>query len=263
MRLVSHGRRGPAALLMPLLVGALLVVTPARARAQGMPGGEKHMTTMDMDRESRVFVLADLLEYIPNGTGAVRLDGLSWIGGDFNRLYLRVDGEQPFKGPEGQTSVDVMYGRLATPFWTALVGGRVELRGLGSSRRNTRTLLALGFEGMSTYFFAVEPTLYVSEKGQLSGRFATAVDLLFTQRLILEPRAELNAALQAVPELGVGAGLNDIELGGRLRYEIRREFAPYVGLRWFRKASGAAGLAREAGDRVSESGLVFGVRLWR
>lgn len=220
-------------------------------------------STMDMDRQIRVFALADLLEYIPSGTGSLRLDGLGWVGGDYNRIYLRVDGEQHFRGPGGETAVDVTYGRLATPFWTALLGGRVEFRGLGTSRSSTRGLLAVGFEGMSTYFFAVEPSLYVSSKGQVSGRFTTAVDLLFTQRLILEPRLETNFAVQRVPDLGVGTGINDIELGARMRYEIRREFGPYVGLRWFRRTGETAGLARRAGEVVSEAGLVAGVRMWR
>ncbi len=243
------------------LLAALLGAAPAGG--QGMPGGIPHTTTMDMDRQIRVFALADLLEYVPNGTGAIRADGLAWIGGDFNRLYFRLDGEQPVRRSDGQTAVDVTYGRLVTPFWTALIGGRVELRGLGSSRRNTRGLLAVGFEGMSPYFFEVEPTLYVSRTGQVSGRFATSVDLLFTQRLILQPRVETNFAVQAVPEIGVGAGVNDVELGARMRYEIRREVAPYLGLVWSRQTGATAGLARAVGESVGRAGLVAGVRMWR
>lgn len=235
----------------------------ATTGAQTIPGGMPRTTSMELDRQTRVFGLADVLEFVPNGDGSIRADGLAWIGSDYNRLYLRLDGEQPVRGPGGETAIDVTYGRLVSPFWTALVGGRVEMRGLGSGRRNTRGLLAVGFEGLSPYWFEMEPTLYVSNKGQLSGRFATSIDVYFTQRLIIQPRVETNLALQQVPELGIGSGINDVEVGARMRYEIRREFGPYIGLTWFRRTGATAGLARSAGEVVREAGLVAGVRMWR
>jgi copper resistance protein B len=245
-----------------VLVG-LMAVPRLHAWGQAMPGMTPNSSTMDLDRQIRVFGLADLLEYVPNGTGAVRVDALGWIGGDYNRLYFQLDGEQPFKGVGGQTAVDVTYGRLLTPFWTGLVGGRLEVRGLGSSQRSTRGLLAVGLEGLSPYFFQVEPTLYVSRKGQVSGRFTTSMDLLFTQRLILQPRVETNFAVQGVPELDIGAGVNDVELGARMRYEVRREFAPYLGLVWSRQTGATAGFARSAGEPAARAGIVFGLRMWR
>ena len=239
-----------------------MVAVPATGQVMG--GGVKNTTSMELDREIRFFALADLLEYVPSGKGSVRLDGLSWIGGDFNRVYFRVDGEQPFDGDEGgETALDATYGRMVSPFWTALLGTRVETRRFGASKRNTRGLLALGFEGLSPYWIEMEPTLYVSGKGKVSGRVASAIDLYFTQRLILQPRVETNFAVQRVPDLGIGSGFNDLELGARMRYEFRREFAPYVGLVWFRKTSGTAVMARAVGDRVGDSGLVFGLRMWR
>lgn len=231
--------------------------------AQAMPGMPGQMASLDLDRRIRVFVLADLLEYVPTGTGSVRVDGLSWIGGDYNRVYVRVDGDQPLRGGGGETAIDVLYGRLITPFWTGVLGGRLDMRGLGGSNRSTRGLFALGFEGMSPYFFEVEPTVYVSTKGDVSARFVTAVDLLFTQRLILQPRLETNLAVQAVPDIGVGSGINDVELGGRIRYEFSRKMAPYVGLSYTRAVGGTAALARASGERVKQTALVFGARLWR
>ncbi len=256
---MSARARALGALALATVVLAPMTV----ADAQGMPGGVPHTTTMNMDSRLRVFSLADLLEYVPGGTGAIRVDGLGWIGGDYNRLYLRLDATQPFRGSGGDTEVDLTYGRLVTPFWTALAGGRVEVRGLGSSRRDTRTLLALGFEGLAPYWFEMEPTFYVSSTGQVSGRFASSIDLYFTQRLILQPRVETHFAVQQVRALGIGSGVNDIELGARMRYEVRREFAPYVGLVWFRRTGATAGLARSAGETVRQAGLVAGVRMWR
>lgn len=242
---------------------AIALFLPGIAAAQAMPAGEHQMTEMELERKIRVFTLADVLEYVPAGKGSIRADGLAWIGGDYNRAYLRFEGEQAFSGSGGETDLDLSYGRLVSPFWTALLGGRVEMRGLGTAERNTRGLLAVGFEGLAPYWFEMEPMLYVSNKGQVSGSFATSVDVLFTQRLILQPRVETNFAVQKVPELGIGSGINDIELGARMRYEIRREFAPYLGLVWFRRTGATAGLARSAGATVREAGLVVGVRMWR
>lgn len=243
-----------------LTLFAITLIRVTSASAQGMSG---MTSTMDMDRQIRVFGIAELLEYVPNGRGSIRADALAWIGGDYNRIYFRLDGDKALQTSGGETEVDIAYGRLVTPVWTALAGARVEVRGLGSAQRSTRTLLALGFEGLSTYWFVVEPALYVSKTGQVSGRFATAMDLLFTQRLILQPRLETHFAVQQVAALGIGSGINDIELGARMRYEFRREFAPYIGLRWFRRTGGTAGLARASGETVGEAGLVAGVRMWR
>jgi copper resistance protein B len=137
------------------------------------------------------------------------------------------------------------------------------MRGLGSAQRSTRKLLALGFEGLSPYWFEMEPMLYVSSKGRVSGRFTTSIDLYATQRLILQPRVETNFAVQQVRELGIGAGVNNVELGARMRYEMRRELAPYVGLTWFRRTGASARLARKADEPIRDAGLVFGVRMWR
>jgi len=246
-----------------LAFAAIVIFPLAVAGAQTTPATMPRTMSEELDRKIRVFGLADVLEYVPSGKGSVRIDALAWIGGDYNRVFLRIDGDQPFAGSGGETAVDVAYGRLVSPFWTALLGGRVEMRGLGSTRRSTRKLLALGFEGLSPYWFEMEPMLYVSSKGSVSGRFATSIDLYFTQRLILQPRVEANFAVQQVRELGIGSGVNDLELGGRLRYEFRREFAPYMGLAWFRKTGATAGLARKAGEPIRDAGLVFGIRIWR
>lgn len=241
----------------------LSTLATTTAGAQTIPGMPPHTMSMDLDRRIRVFTLADVFEYVPTASGAVRVDALGWVGGDYNRLYLRLDGNQPIKGDGGESALDLTYGRLLTPFWTGLLGGRIEAHGLGSSTVRTRTLLAAGFEGLSPYWFEVEPTLYISTTGDVSARFVTAVDVLFTQRLILQPRFETNLAIQSVPELGVGSGINDIELGARMRYEYTRKFAPYVGLSYFRSVGETAGLARATGERVKVSALVIGVRAWR
>ena len=252
-----------------LLSGALA----GRVEAQGA-GQPKHTTSMELDREVRTFLLADVLEIQPNAPETpINFEGLGWIGGDYRRLYLRARAEQPTESRSGgDLRADVFYGRLLTPFWSAVAGVRLDTREragrdvvgvVAKPGRVTRGLLAVGLLGIAPYWFEFEPTLYVSQDGDVSADLETSFDLLLTQRLIVQPRLELNAAVQAVPEIGVGSGLNDVELGARLRYEIRRKFAPYVGVAWHRRIGGTAALARAAGGTVDETVVAAGVRLWR
>lgn len=110
----------------------------------------------------------------------------------------------------------------------------------------------------------MEPAVFVSQDGDISVRVTTTYDMFVTQRLIAQPRVEVNAAVQEVPEFGVGSGLNDLDLGLRLRYEIRREYAPYVGVSWLRRFAATADLARltGGGGAVSDLAVVGGLRVW-
>ena len=256
---------------MSLSAGTL----PSTTLAQGA-GQAHHTTSMELDRTVRTFLLADVLEFQPNGPETpVNFEGLGWIGGDYRRLYLRARAEQPTVGRGGgDLRADVLYGQLLTPFWSVVGGIHVDTRARAGrdvagvaakpgGGRVTRGNLAIGLLGIAPYWLEVEPTLYVSQDGDVSADFETSFDLLLTQRLIVQPRLELNAAIQAVPEFGVGSGLNDVELGARLRYEIRRKLAPYIGLAWYRRTGGSAAMARAAGASVGGSVVAVGVRLWR
>lgn len=228
----------------------------------GPPG--QHPPTMNMDRMIRTFLLTEVLEMAPGVAGRpITLDGTGWIGGDYNRVFLSLEADQPTTERGNDLAADVSYGRLVSPFWSALAGVRVESRLAEPGRRRTRALLALGFEGLAPGFFTLEPAVYVSPRGEISGQVSSTFDLLFTQRLILQPRVEVNAAVQKVPEFQIGAGVNDVEVGGRLRYEFRRDLAPYVGVVWTRRTGGTAVMARQAGESVGDFGLVAGVRVWR
>lgn len=239
---------------------AFLLVLVERSEAQEPP----HTTSMMLDRKIRTFLLGEFLEYAPRGAvDAVRFDALGWIGGDYNRLVLRVEGDLPTAGGGGELDGEAFFCRLLTPFWTALVGARVDAR-FGGGDEAVRGLVGVGLEGVAPYaWLEVEPTLYVSQNGDLSARLTAAVDVLFSQRLIAQPRLEMNAALQSVPEFDVGSGVNDIALGARVRYEIRRELAPFIGVSWIRLTGGTADLARAAGELVSDVRFVAGLRLWR
>lgn len=125
-----------------------------------------------------------------------------------------------------------------------------------------RTFAVIGVQGLAPYWFEVTPALFISDDGDVSARLTASYDLLFTQRFIVQSRIEVNAAAQDARKFGVESGFNDVELGLRFRYEIRREFAPYIGVNWLRKLGDTADLAREEGDDVDALGVVVGFRLW-
>lgn len=239
-----------------VLLSALLLAASGSAEAQEMAGPAHGMTwgTVSLLR-------LDGLEYAPGAEGRpISLEASGWIGGAFNRVWFRADGEHLTADGTGAAEAQLFYGRMISSYWDALIGFRVDRRWGDDSA--TRAHLALGLEGLAPYWFEVAPTLFVSQDGDISARLEASYDLLFTQRLIAEPELELNAALQEVPEHGIGSGLNDIGLGVRLRYEIKREIAPYIGFTWTRRLGGSADLAREAGRSVDERAFVAGLRVW-
>lgn len=258
MRIDPFLRRFSRARRTGLVLGALLLVFVGRTSAQEMPE-MPGMEGMEWGTES--LILLDQLEFAPGGAGRpLGLDAIGWYGGAYNRLWFRAEGEHLTAGGEGEGEAQLLYGRMISPYWDALVGVRVNTR--WGDERATRGLLAVGLEGLAPYWFELAPTLFVSEDGDLSARLEASYELLFTQRLVAEPELELNAALQEVPEFGVGRGLNDIELGLRLRYEIKREFAPYVGFSWTRRFGESADFARAAGEGVRDGSVVAGLRVW-
>lgn len=212
-----------------------------------------------MDDKPRAFVLFHKLEYVPGpAERPVELEATSWVGGDINRLWLRAEGEQSTLHREGEAELEALYGRLISPFFDAVAGARLDRR--WGEEPATRGLLAVGLQGVAPYQFEVEPTLYVSQDGNVSAELMATYHVLFTQRLKLEPELEMKAALQDVPEWGVGAGLNSLDLGLRLRYEVHRKFAPYVGY----EHGWAFGETADFADGDSSGGaFVFGVRVWR
>lgn len=206
-------------------------------------------------------LMADELEYVPGAAERpVVFDAAAWYGGDRNRLWLKAEGERATVGDEAEWEIQALYSRLVTPFWEAQAG--VGVQTVSGEARHTRGLLVIGLEGLAPYWFEVEPQMLVSHDGDVAMTLSAAYDLLFTQRLILEPEIELAAAIQDVPEFGVGSGFNDVHLGARLRYEIMREFAPYAGVVWQRTFGQTADLVRAAGGETDDVYFVAGLRAW-
>ena len=203
-------------------------------------------------------IMFNLAEYrVQKGGDAYRWDGEGWFGGDIERFVVKSEGEGAVRGGVESGEVQALYSRAIGPWFNLQAGVRHDFK-----PGPARTYATIGFEGLAPYWFEVEGALFLSDKGDLLGRLEGYYDQRITQRLILQPRVELNFAAQDVPANGIGSGLSDAELGLRLRYEIKREFAPYVGISWERKVGGSARFARAAGDRVEATSLVLGIRVW-
>ncbi len=211
------------------------------------------------DNEVFAVFRGDRLEYhAREGQDTLLWDVQGWVGSDYDKLYLKSEGAW-LTGPGEieEASAELLYSRNVASFWDLQAGIRHDFR-----PKPTRTFAALGVQGTAPYWFEVDATAYVSEDGDVSADIEVEYDILLSQRLVLQPRLETRVAVQGVEENGVGRGINDIELGVRLRYEIRREFAPYAGVSWSRKLGETGDLAEEDGEDIDVFGLVFGIKFW-
>jgi copper resistance protein B len=219
------------------------------------------------DQEHRLFTLVDALEYRPRTGGGqghndYRWDIEGWYGGDYNRLWFKSEGQQDtaFKA-DYDVDFQLLYGRFIQKHYDFQIGPRVETQTF-RGRNVTRGLGVIGIEGLVPYNYEFESALFIDQNGAVSARLSLTKDMLLTQRLILQTRFETNAAVQRVEEFTTGSGLNNLELGFRLRYEIRREFAPYVGISLDRSFGETATLVRQEGGDPSQIRFVVGVRAW-
>ncbi len=211
------------------------------------------------DNERFAVFIGDRLEYqTREGQDLMLWDLQAWAGADYHKLWFKSEGVwQMDKEKFEEVQTELYYSRNIATFWDVQMGIRHDLK-----PDPDRTFAALSLEGLAPLWFEVETSAYISEDGDLSATFEAEYDLLLTQRLILQPRFETGVAVQEVKEYGVGQGVNDIELGLRLRYEIRREYAPYIGVSWSRKLGETADLAESEGEDVGVTSFVVGVKFW-
>ena len=202
-------------------------------------------------------VMLNLFEYQVGGKqNGYRWDGQAWFGGDLNRLVVRSEGEGSVKEGLDSGEVQALYSRAVGRYVDLQGGVRQDFAPRG------RTYLTVGAQALFPYWFDVEGALFVSTQGDVLARTEGTYDFRLTQRLVLQPRAELNFAAQNIPEMRTGSGLSNAELGLRLRYEIRREFAPYIGVSWDRKVGKTADYVRAAGEDPAAARFVVGLRAW-
>lgn len=209
------------------------------------------------DNAVNYFVLFDQFEgQTGGGSSGLSWDTKGWVGRDRNRLWFRAEGER-VGGRFDQAQTNILYGRAIARWWDAMAGVRLD-----TLPDTPRTAVAVGLQGLAPYRFEVEASVYVELSGRTHVRLETEYDLLLTNRLVLQPLVEFEIYGRADPERRIDVGLSTGELGLRLRYEFRREFAPYVGVVWNRTFFGTADYAKAAGGRSNGTSLVVGVRFW-
>jgi copper resistance protein B len=210
--------------------------------------------------DNKIFYVfrADRLEHHWKDNEDILLwDVEAWIGSDYNKFYIESEGEKITDGDVEEATLELFYNRSIHPFWDVQLGVRHDFE-----PRPTRTFAAFGVHGLARYWFELDATAYVSDDGDVSANIEAEYDLLISQRLIFQPRFEMNVAVQDVPEYNLGSGINDIELSARLRYEIRREFAPYIGISWKRKIGETGDLVAADGKEIEVTSFVAGIKLW-
>ncbi|MFJ4145700.1 copper resistance protein B [Pseudomonas sp. NPDC089734] len=216
-----------------------------------------HAGHMIHDNALNTFTLIDKLEWQDADKGnTLAWDVTGWVGGDVDRLWIRSEGERT-DGKTESAEVQALWGHAISPWWDLVAGARQDFK-----PGEPQTWAAFGLQGMALSNFEAQATAFLGEGGQSAVRLEGDYDLLLTNRLILQPTAELNLYGRNDPQRGMGSGLATSEVGLRLRYEIRREFAPYIGVSWNRSYGKTADYAREDGEDRSEAKLVLGVRMW-
>ena len=187
-----------------------------------LPGPERLRLA---DEHSFGTVLFDRLERVYGGDGnATSYDARAWFGRDYNRLVLKAEGNYANSKLEEARS-EVLWGHAIASYWDTQIGVRFD-----SGKGPNRTWAAFGVQGLAPYWFELDLTGYVGDEGRTAWRLSAEYELLLTQRLVLQPRVEIDAYGKDDTARGTGSGLSDAVAGLRLRYEVSRQFAPYVGV---------------------------------
>ena len=195
---------------------------------------------------------------IDDGEAGLAFEAQAWRGGDINRVWLKAEGEAEPGGPVEDVEAQLLYSRAVRPFWDVQAGVKHAWRRHGPDTSH----LVLGVQGLAPYWWEVDAALHLSEDGDLTAKAEAEYEQRLTQRLILQPRLEVALAADDVDALELGAGPTSWSAGLRLRYELAREFAPYVGVEWEGALGETAQRRRAAGDPTGESRLVLGLRAW-
>lgn len=202
-------------------------------------------------------VVIDQLETrITDGDDPTVLEGMVWIGKDLNKFVIKADVEQ-VKGETEELELQALYSRAIDPYWDFQIGVRQDQKPTPS-----KNWLAIGFQGVAPYWFEIDSTLFIGKNDQIGLRFSAEYEWMITQRLVLAPEFEFNMHSKDDEASGIGSGLSDTQLGIRLRYEIKREFAPYIGINWNQKYGNTESFAKNDGEKSNSTQIVVGVRAW-
>jgi len=247
----------------PTLCATFLLAAPnVNAQTEHDMTYRQMADTMQMDDTRRFAkVMLDQLEWRNGdaGEGRAAWDAQGYYGGDYDKLWIKTEGKYASGDRAGvhDATAEILWDHVISKWWNLQAGARQDF-GVGESR----TWVAVGVQGLAPQWFQTEATVYASDESRTAARLKAQYDLLLTQRLVLQPFAEANFYGRSDPAHQIGSGLSDMEVSVRLRYELRREFAPYVGVAWLRRFGSTADLVRSTGGEASDLELTAGLRVW-
>ncbi len=229
------------------LIWGAMVMEPVRT-AVARENGEMQTSMVLVERlEARVH----------QGKDAYLWDIQAFWGGDIDRLVMKSEGEGSFdNGHAEHTEVQALWSRAMGPWFDLQAGARLDLE------PDTRSHLVLGVQGLAPYMWHVDAAAFLSDRGDLTARIEAEYDQKITQRVIVQPRVEAVLSAQDIPERDTGSGLTEVEVGLRLRYEIERDFAPYLGVGWEQKIGDTRRIARSNSEDPSSLRVLLGIRAW-
>ena len=222
-----------------------------------MAAAREQMRIENGDVRTTAVVIDQLEATFADGEEAYAWDAQGWTGGDINRFWWKSEGEGAFDGEVEEAEIQALYSRAFRPFFDFQTGVRQTYRPEGD-----RTDLVVGVQGLAPYWFEVDAAAFLSNKGELTARAEAEYDQRITNRWIVQPRAEVTLSAEDIPELRIGSGLSSLQIGARLRYEFRKEFAPYVGVEWTKSFGNTADFLEADGRSSEDTRLVVGIRAW-
>lgn len=269
---MSAARGGPNILTSVDAVGGRMVETPPPAVARSAPAhaadllfdpavmaaARKQLLAENGDIRSTAVLIDSLEAGFGDGADTYSWGAQGWTGGDINRFWWKTEGEGEIDGKLHEVEVQALYSRAIAPFWDVQAGVRQDFRPDGEDA----THLTVGVQGVAPYWFEMGAAAFLSTEGDLTARVEAEYDQRITQKWILQPAIEMALSAGDIPELEIGSGLTSVTAGLRLRYEIRKEFAPYVGVEWSRSLGETADYARARGQDPEDTRLVVGVKAW-
>jgi copper resistance protein B len=229
----------PKILFAPLIFSTTLLSSYAHSHEQDDP------------------LLASLrVDKLENSNEVTQLEMNAWIGKDINKFWLKTDVSQ-HEGKLEHAEVQALFSHAVAPYWDLQTGIRRDIK-----PSPTRTWGVIGIQGLAPYFFEIDAAIFIGEAGHTAARITADYDVLFTQRLIFSPEIEINLYGQNDAETGTGSGASNASTGLRLRYEIRREFAPYIGVTWNQQFGKTAEFAQAKNETTHDTQWVIGIRAW-
>ena len=201
-------------------------------------------------------LLGDRLEYNEQANAGV-FDLQAWYGTTFDRLVIKTEGDFS-EGSIEENQTDILWGHAVSAYWDTQAGVRLDYNKEGENRQ----WLAFGLQGLAPYWFELDMTAYVGERGNTAFTLEAEYELLLTQKLIIQPRAEITLYGKNDKQNELGSGLSSSAIGFRVRYEFTRQFAPYIGVEWSNKFGNTADYATSSGQSNNNTAFVAGIKFW-